>query len=298
MKPFIRLTQVARARWLVPLLISLVCLLGGRPLQAAAPAEQSPGFAAEVELPAELGTIVYRTPGASSSTIYIIANGHRSALSGANQPKVLQAQIETFRIGEWLLSRNRIALLLPEGFFGEMVAVDGAEADSRRLDSRTLQTALTDTTHFVNAELLLHEKYGIGLEQVEDRQLYLDVRDRFASSRRGGGDFSFTLFSELAYLQKLRTASMLQTAPTVIAAAYRQGRIAAPNAMMTIGLDHLQDMIAFLQAGEIDMAGLRTAERFFPPQHGGLELFKRQVGVMVIVPRALLAEEYPVQRSS
>ncbi|OEU64763.1 MAG: hypothetical protein BA863_15870 [Desulfovibrio sp. S3730MH75] len=279
------------------LLVLFIFFLLHSVLALQAEAKAGPQLASddEIDFPEQLGEIVYQTQTAAASRIYIIANGHRSAINGANAVKTLQAQVETFRIGEWLINQNRIEMLLPEGFFGEMGSTSAIDANKNLFDGQRLQDALADTSHFVNAELLLHKNYGIGLEQVENRKLYHDVRDRLSSSLKPGAKI-LLLNRELTYLQKLRTASMLQSAPAVIETAYQQGRIAAPNAMLTIGLSHLEDIISFLEAGEIGMTGLHTTSIAFPPQNTELELLKKQVGVTVIVPRILISHGFEVKK--
>ena len=238
-------------------------------------------------LPADLGQIVYRTAAPAGRRIYIIANGHRSALSGANAAATVQAQLETFRIGEWLIRQRQVGLLLPEGFFGRMV--ETAAVSNAGLDSGSLRSALEDRSQFVNAELLLHNNYGICLEQVEDRELYRSTKETLRVSR--GQEIASALKSrlQLGALQTRRTAAILQSAPRVVDTAYRQGRISTPNAMLTLGLAHLNDIVTFLKAGAIRFGPLHTAYRDFPAEESGLELLKREVGVTVIVPRSLVA---------
>lgn len=277
-------------RFVVLTLLSLFGLLSGSVLPIAANVNPMPSPAVEDDLPEQLGTVVYQTQTESASRIYIIANGHRSAISGANRADVLQAQVETFRIGEWLISQNRIELLLPEGFFGEKNSLSAGAVGKSQLDNQWLQEALTDTSRFVNAELLLHKNYGIGLNQVEDRKLYRQVRNLLRSTHVPGTPQTISLQREIDYLQKLRTANILQAAPAVIADVYQQGRIEAPNAMLTIGLAHLEDIISFLEAGEISIAGLQTADSTFPSQRTKLALLEKQVNITVIVPRALMTQ--------
>jgi hypothetical protein len=288
--------QRAHCVWLI-----LACgfwLLSGSSLLAAEPAVTSLSPVAEASFPEQLGAIVYQTQAPADSRIYIIANGHRSALDGANMAETVQAQVETFRIGEWLINQKRIDLLLPEGFFGEMGRSAAIAGQMIPLDNRVLVDALTDTTHFVNAEVLLHEKYGIGLQQVEDRALYRNVKERLRSSLNATGRFSFANYTELVQLQKLRTAHLLQAAPTVIAEAYQQGRIAAPNAMLTVGLSHLEDIISFLESGEIDLAGRQTAGRESSLHQADPEPVKPRVGITVVVPRSLISKGFAVRNHS
>ncbi len=270
------------ARLTLFVLCVLCALLGGVAGQVTAESRPAPAPDAAATLPERFGSVVYASEGPAAAHLYIIANGHRSAISGASTAQTLQAQIETFRIGEWLIRTKRIELLLPEGFFGEKAKTSGADPRREQLDNQELQAALTQSTSFVNAELLLHRNYGIGLQQVEDRALYRQVRDLLRRSR-----FTSDAGRELDYLQKLRSAIILKRAPAVLAAAYRQERIPAPSAMLTIGLSHLDDLIAFLRAGEIKLDGLQTGVTSFPPQRTALELRKQQLSVVVIVPRAL-----------
>ena len=58
----------------------------------------------------------------------------------------------------------------------------------------------------------------------------------------------------------------------------------------------VEDIIAFLEAGEINMAGLHTATLNFPAQEAELELSKNQVGVTVIVPRTLVSSRFAVTK--
>ena len=284
-----------RTRYTWPILACCFWLLSGSPLLAAEPAGTSLSPVAEVPFPEQLGVIVYQTQASATSRIYIIANGHRSAIDGANTAETVQAQVETFRIGEWLINQNRIDLLLPEGFFGEMASSPEIDTKNVSLDERVLQDTLADTTQFVNAELLLHDKYGIGLKQVEDRALYLNVKERLRSSLSSTTKFSFANYCELIQLQKLRTAHLLQAVPVVLAEAYQQGRIAAPNAMLTVGLSHLEDIISFLETGKSDTTGRQTPSKESTLHQAKPELIKQRIGITVVVPRSLMSKGYAIK---
>lgn len=280
------------------LLISFFLLISGSAVQATTTGNPPPTTNVESALPVHLGTVVYQTHPAAPSRIYIIANGHRSAFSGANAAATVQAQMETFRIGEWLIKQQRIELLLPEGFFGVMGPDRGIEANRNPPGDQALREALKDTSHFVNAELLLHDSYGIGLEQVENRKLYRNVREQLRTSLKPGSKFSSALSGEIAQLQKLRTAYLLQAAPGVVAKAYQQGRITAPNAMLTIGLSHLEDIISFLQSGESALAVLEAAGLDSLLQTTPREPAKQNVGITVVVPPSLMATRMAFQQRS
>ena len=273
-------------------LITLAILAGLLLLPAAIvraePRSAPSAPAVNLDLPATLGRIVYQTPEPAARRIFIVANGHRSALSGANAANIVQAQLETFRIGEWLINRRQVGLLLPEGFFGAMAEtpVDPAHTPP---DNPSLRASLLDRSRFVNAELLLHRNYGICLEQVEDPALYRSARENLRLSLFADETVATRSRLELAGLQRRRTAAILQSAPAAIDKVLAQDGGAGGNAMLTIGLSHLDDIVAFLEAGAIDIAPLHTARVDFPAETSELELLKRQVGVTVIVPHSLVA---------
>ena len=261
-----------------PLQLALALLIWLLPLAAAA---------AEVpRLPAELGRVVYRQNPASPSQLFIVADSHRSSLTGDNGPVTVQAQLETFRIGAWLIDRRQVALLLPEGFFGswQQVAVDTARPP---LDEVALRRQLADTSHFVNAELLLHRRFGIALGQVEDHDLYCRAGRQLQTGLEQKALLTPGYATTLDYLQQRRLAAMLQQAPQVVAAAFRQGRIATPRAILTIGMTHLDDLLRILHDGTIRIPTPQPGNSAFPALEEVLRLQQEGCGVAVIVPPVL-----------
>jgi hypothetical protein len=270
------------SRRLLPVVLAILCLLPAAPLRAATSAEPP----SALPLPARFGRIVYRQHRENPYQVYIVADSHRSCDTGTNGPETVEAQAETYRIGEWLIERKRIDLLLPEGFFGHsrdsVLRIDPRE----KLGNRTLEEKLADTSHFVNAELLLHRQFGIGLAQVEDRRLYQRARALLLRGLETGTCLSPAFNRRLAYLQRRRLAAILQNIPGVMETASRRKDPSAPKAMMTIGASHLGDLIRFLQAGKIRIPAPPSRGDRFPAYHAPLAL--RNLGVTVIVPRTLL----------
>ena len=247
--------------------------------------------------PSDLGEIVYRKNGGSSVQVFIIVNSHRS-IGGGNGPDTVQSQVETFRIGEWLIGKEQIALLLPEGYFGRQAGTAPAPGAPVRLGGEELAAELTDTSAFVNAELLLHRNYGIGLQQIEDQSLYWQTRDRLQTGLTGAARLKPGFVAGLEYLQKLRLAAILQNIPEAIEGEYRQGRIASPRAMLTIGMAHLDDLIDYLETGRIQLPVPATEEQEFESLNAELELVRQAMGVTIIVPRTLCASRTPLQMAS
>jgi hypothetical protein len=273
--PLLRRTPHAAPRAFLSL---LVCLL---------PVLQQPAAAAEtIDLPTKLGKVVYRQNLSSPIQLFIVADSHRSSLTGANGSSTVQVQLETFRIGAWLIDREQVELLLPEGFFGRWQGTTAA-APADRLDDAALLARLADTTTFVNAELLLHRSFGVALGQVEDRELYRRTGQLLRDGLETGAVLDPGYEPTLTYLQQRRLAAILQGAPAAIEAAFRQGSIDRPRAMLTIGQAHLGDLLRMLRGGEIHIPAPQPGNPLFPPLDQTLQLRAAGIGVAVIVPSAL-----------
>lgn len=268
-------------------LLGLVWLLVGAPLWAASAGDFT--VAACVDgLPVELGSIVYRVGNDAPVQLYIVVSSHRSAASGANGADTLQAQVETFRIGEWLIRNRKIGLLLPESFFGRQADVVPAAVGQAPLDSATLMRRLGDTATFVNAELLLHEQYGIGLLQVEDRELYRHTQQLLHAGLTSAACLDPSFSARLANLQKRRSAAFLQGVPAALAQLSPPETGMAPGALLTIGLAHLGDILEFLESGTVCIPVPPTGAAELPAVQAPLTLRASPVGITVIVPRSLL----------
>ncbi|MBE0503769.1 MAG: hypothetical protein IBX46_06530 [Desulfuromonadales bacterium] len=236
-------------------------------------------------LPSELGTIVYQKHPERPLQVFIIGNSHRSSASGKNGSQTVPAQVQTYRIAEWLIRQHQVELLLPEGFFGRQDRTEIVEAIVGH-DGAALEAALADTSTFINADLLLHRNYGIALHQIEDRSLYRNARDHLHAGLEGGYRLPASFSLELEYLQERRSAAILQNLPAVINAAYHQGEIVQPRAILTIGMAHLDEIIKFLEMERMEILAPPVGTSGFQDYRETLDLLA-QVGVTVIVPRAL-----------
>ncbi len=250
-------------------------------------------------IPQEFGQVIYQKHGDRAKQVFIIGQSHRSAATGANGTHTVRAQAEIYRIGEWLIHRENVGLLLPEGYFRretqrapvQLVSVDGATTlRTPLLDTETLYAKLSDTSAFVNADILLRDNYNIRLQQVEDEGIYWGVREfmRAAHERRGNLPAGFS--RELNYLQEIRTAAMLQNIPAVIEEEYRKGMIPARRAMFTVGMAHLNETIQFLQDETIHVsappAGTASYDSY-KDYTDILNLLEAGYGVTIILPRTL-----------
>lgn len=240
-------------------------------------------------LPGELGTIVYQKNPEHPLQVFIIGNSHRSSASGKNGSQTVPAQVQTYRIAEWLIRQHQIDLLLPEGYFGRQEKTEIVETIVRH-DGAALEEALADTSTFINADLLLHRNYGIALHQIEDRNLYRNARDHLHAGLQSGYRLPASFSLELEYLQERRSAAILQKLPAVINAAYHQGQIAQPRAILTIGMAHLDEIIKFLMMERMEILAPPTGASGFQDYKETLDLLAQGVGVTIIVPSTLLLE--------
>ncbi|MDZ4185450.1 MAG: hypothetical protein U1D97_10790 [Desulfuromonadales bacterium] len=236
-------------------------------------------------LPSELGSIVYQKNPDHPLQVFIIGNSHRSSASGKNGRQTVPAQVETYRIAEWFILQHQVELLLPEGFFGRQERTEIIEIVPH--DNVVLEEALADTSTFINADLLLHRNYGIALHQIEDRDLYRNARDHLHAGLEGGYRLPASFGLEMDYLQERRSAAILQKLPAVINAAYHQGQIVQPRAILTIGMAHLDEIIKFLEMERMEILAPPVGTSGFQDYRETLDLLAQGGGVTIIVPRAL-----------
>ncbi len=262
-------------------------------------------------MPAQYGEVIYQNRGAGPNQLYIIGISHRDPLNGSTADTTLKTQADIFRIGEWLSNTRNMQLLLPEGYFADTSGslppsprlmssrtALRSKATSFSLDNDLLHHKLADTSRFVNAEMLLMDNCNLPASQIEDRQIYDAVRKsllRLARLDRKLGHTISDRLAELDYLQQTRTATLLQKIPSVIDQQIQNGTIHNRSAMFTIGLNHLQDIIRYLQNDVINIDTLAHQGQQGKQYQAELNLLKKGYGVTVIIPRTLANERQILQ---
>jgi hypothetical protein len=247
-------------------------------------------------LPPERGEVVFSCNEKSPNRIYIIGMGHRDTLTRANGSNTVKSQIEVYRIGEWLIQKEGLELLLPEGFFSKeandekdnfIKTAASVNGPGVSLDAKTLEERLGKEDAYINAEMLLMASHGIKSRQVEDINLYNAAREKIYLLEKYGDDTFESLFikSGLDYLQERRSAAMLQNIPEVIDSEYRAGRIKNKKAIFTIGMSHLSGIIKYLKQNRIEI----YSPVFTPYDDylSGVKLLENDFGVTIIIPRTL-----------
>ncbi len=260
---------------------------------AARPAVIAPANAPA--FPRELGEVVFHAPGEAGKHLYIIGHSHRSALSGVNGDHTVRAQAEVFRIGELLIRQENIRLLLPEGFFKKnpSVAIQKAaysDLAGLTLDNQTLEAKLSDTNVFVNADILLKSSFPIQLQQVEDSEIYRSVGQVLRLASQANSANAPLVDMELSYLQEIRSAAMLQNVPAAIEREFELGNIDKREAIFTIGMAHIDEIVRFLQAGRVEVKAPSLPTNY-QDLDAVLELVKQGYGVTVILPRTLMDDQ-------
>lgn len=280
----------------VAALIVAVCLFAGM-AQADFQVNQSV-MEESAPLPDEFGEVVFRFNAASPNQLYVVAVSHRDSVTGGNGSNTVRAQADVYKIGEWLVLNEQVELLLPEGFFTRRADGGGSKAVVVKAGydpgaepasgAKTLEERLADI--YGNPESILKESYRLKMRQVEDERLYEAAAEaiRMVAGCDNEFDYAF-LTAELDYLQKRRTAAMLQRIPSVIAEEMEAGNISGKKALFTIGLYHIRDIIGYLAKNEISV----HAPLFGPADDykAGLNLATEGFGVTVIIPRTLLQDK-------
>ena len=248
--------------------------------------------------PGEYGEIIYRLNEESLDQLYIIGMSHRDTRSRANGDTTARAQAEAYKIGEWLVRNKMIELVLPEGFFRKpktadqeivvMVGRDNARP-GEQLDIKEVEKRLSDDSTFMNAELLLKEHCSVKMRQVEDRGLYDAVIDGISRFESCGDDphERYALKEEVEYLQQRRTADMLQRVPEIIDNELRKGGIRSRRALLTIGLNHIYEIIKYLQNRRITVYSPLFGMVEHEDYSAEMNLLMENFGITVIIPRAL-----------
>lgn len=244
----------------------------------------------------ERGEVVFSCNQRSPNQIYIIGMSHRDTLTHANGSNTVKSQIEIYRIGEWLIQKEGLELLLPEGFFlsessfekKEALKTAASENGTRvSFDTKTLEEKLGEEDAYINAEMLLMQSHSIKTRQVEDLNLYNAAREKINLLEKYGDDTYESLFikSGLDYLQERRSAAMLQKIPEVIDSEYRAGRIKNKKAIFTIGLSHISGIIKYLKQNKIEIYS--PAFSSYDDYLSGVKLLENDFGVTIIIPRSL-----------
>lgn len=247
-------------------------------------------------LPSERGEVVFSCNERSPNQIYIIGMSHRDTLTHANGSNTVKSQIEIYRIGEWLIQKEGLELLLPEGFFSkeasdkkeDLIKTAASENGIRvSFDTKTLEEKLGKEDAYINAEMLLMESHSIKSQQVEDINLYNAAREKINLLEKFGNDTYESLFikSGLDYLQERRSAAMLQKIPEVIDSEYRAGRIKNKKAIFTIGMSHISGIIKYLKQNRIEIYS--PAFTSYDDYLSGVKLLENDFGVTIIIPRTL-----------
>lgn len=293
---FQRMRITLRGIFVLAVAAATLNLLPAVSVLAIEAAAQAPS--AGLALPAELGEVVFALPGTSDRQIYIIGHSHRSARTGANGAYTIKAQAEVYRIGEWLIRQEDVQLLLPEGFFKRQPAAAASTGGIPRgevikaaisLEHQDLVEKLSDTSVFVNADMLLRANYHIQLQQVEDTEIYQAVsRYLHLSNDMRDTHLAGLLDVELDFLQEIRSAAMLQNIPDAVEFELQMGNIDNRQAMFTVGMAHVDEIIRFLRAGRIDLAPPALTFASYQEHQAMLRLIEEGYGVTVILPRSLI----------
>jgi hypothetical protein len=247
-------------------------------------------------IPSEYGEIIYRYNEKSPNQLFIIGMSHRDSISRSNGQNTSRVQAEVYKLGEWLIQNRGLELLLPEGFFkkkaqvaeGKFSPPDIRRCPSEPLDIKIAEKKLSDTTSFINAEMLLIKNYHLRTQQVEDPKWYDAVGCSIRKLASSGNSCDYYLVrSELDYLQERRTAALLQRIPEIINAEYHEGEIKSKRALLTIGMSHLYKIIVYLDESKIKIYSPLANSKRNEDYVADLNLLRENFGVFIIIPKTL-----------
>lgn len=291
--------QAVTSPFYAALALLLFCLFNPYPAVVSSAADQDIILPDYPVMPSKYGEIIYRINEKSPKQLYIIGISHRDPGNGVNDGNTVQTQAEIFRIGEWLNRNLNLELLLPEGYFVEKkdyspaltpMEEAGDDLPVSLLNNVLLLEKLADETRFVNAEMLLMEQFNMPASQVEDRKIYNAVYQCLGELREKRFERlpPAEMIVELEYLQDIRTAALLQKIPEVIEDELQNRTIRNPSALFTIGLNHIQDILHYLEKNKILIDALpHDLNHLQNYRDAELNLLTSGYGVTIIIPRTL-----------
>jgi len=280
-------------------LLLLVALpVGPMPFGHASEAAGSP-------FPVQFADIIYQLHPHRPRQLYIVAQSHRNLLTGENGTDTATVQAEIYRIGEWLIENRGVTVLLPEGYFEKHPeSLSPAACNPKALDDQSsrrndaaLADRLTDPDRMVNAGMLLQTDFDLTLRQVEDRDLYGNVcrlLDELSDAAAPAAELP-ALAAALEYQQKKRSAVLLLNIAKVLEAGKEQEGDCPRNALLTVGLAHVKEIIDFLENGRARIDPLPGGQEGFNGYYCDLDPLKNNYGITIILPRTL-AENTELRR--
>jgi hypothetical protein len=254
-----------------------------------------------LSLPSHYGKVVYISHEKSPNTLYIVGISHRGSHSRLNGSDTVKTQTEVYRIGEWLNRNLNLDLLLPEGFFdsGGPSAPTRPVSSLQTLDDASLERALADNSHFLNAEMLLMRRLHLPAGQVENRKLYDEILSRIIKMENHPIDIASYLSLEMQIdrLQEKRTAVLLNNIPSVIESEFKKGAIKHKNALFTIGLNHIKAILQYLKETKITSQKSAFSHSRKNPIVADLGLKYSGLNVVVIIPHTLIEDRQVLRKT-
>lgn len=248
------------------------------------------------QLPEIYGRVVFSYNESGPNHLYIIGVGHRDSVTGLRGEKTARIQAEIYKIAEWLVLNKEVELLVPEGFFEKTPGNASRYGPPRKNPSiageslKRLEKCFADDSNPVHAGKLLLSNHGLRVRQIEDRPLYDAALQCLVALEKKKSSAPLSLESELAYLQQKRTATMLQKIPGVVAEEFLEGNIRGKEAIFTVGLNHVAEIIQYVETEKIkiyrpDLSAIKSKDYI-----ADVNLLKDGFGITIIIPRTLAEE--------
>jgi len=283
------------------LFFQTVTLVQARTISQKTEKGNSPN-ASVFSLPSTYGKIIYRYNETSPNKVYIIGINHRDSCTRLNGNKTAKTQTEVYRIGEWLNHNRNLDLLLPEGYFNtkENQISDHPFSLRQPFDDNALEKTLADNSHFINAEMLLMQRFHMRASQVENERLYDAVLNKIVKLETNHNDATadLTLERQIDRLQEERTTAILQNIPKVIETEFQRGAIKNKNALFTIGLNHIATIINSLKDDKGQLPPSQSASSSNGRYSPILDLRDKGYCVIVIIPKTLLRDRKIMQMTN
>jgi len=259
------------------------------------------------------GRIVYQTRPEAPNQIYVVGQWHEHPITKAVTPEVIRVQSEIFRIGERMVKKRSLELILLEGIFeGESQEVrnenvrkirgalqkEGLLESMHTFDDTTLERLIDIRKKgIINAQggYWLAIAYGLTIQGADDADLHrLELQTIGGKYRVSGlsgvvrtaaGKVIQEFVAIDDYLNQLRTAYTLLNTPRIIEQEYAAKRIKQRKALMVIGAEHIPDCIEFVKNDHARCIPPSSSKA--PPLDQPLGYAAAGYGVTIIMPRTV-----------
>ncbi len=220
------------------------------------------------QFPERYGRVIYEKNPDAPNQLYFVGMYHPDLITHLEYEKTPEVQTEVYRIGEYLIRNWDVELALAEGGIYDEDYFDsykkmreqllGQIPPDKTLDPRLLEDETlinffrNDSTKVYIATSLLSLYYNLDIQGAEERKFH-EEHVKYAYFLKTKRRLYNPNGEVENWLEKARTACILVNAPEVIEREKQKRRIVNRNALFTLGVRHLDELVEWLEKERIEL---------------------------------------------